>query len=1155
MTLDLKAHVLKSPSSWHMKEYDLRFLALALCLYSATLTSCSNFRKTFSGTAVQCGLSEQAVDSRAHYIKILLPNGGEISERDLATTRARYLTSGGSPQTLDASPKGCFLRPNQAGVLQVYSLQGLQSSRQFGADGVGLEYVSLEETGQAEAELLCPSQGYFADQSLEFPIRLGGTASQPSSRIQLLAKNLSSGIESELFLKNYGRASTSLGQNLPTSQLAEGSYELRLEALTTNNRWDESLISGNTRSLCPLAILHKSPTVAGDLSLGAATKSFYKKGESMNWTVTGPYSDLRVCKESRGNDEDNLAIDGTDSCRPKICVDNEAFQFANALRADESGVFDYFYFAENRAGLRSETACRRVIVSEQKPLLNVTWDETEWNRPLAVMSRPRPTVNAHISVAHPQRANAEIERSLSCKMDFLLDGVSALPAKDAVCMSGRCQGQRLDKWVACDTNFRASLDSFWNEQRARPSLMRLHVKADDSAGQVAEQVISVWIHPQRWENESGPSMPGDSSSVGFFRDANNTLFAKSYNSLMRWDEGSRVWNSVDLPFVDPLYVRFVRSGSGTIFAFNQSNGSELSDTRVEAYERIDSTWIPRTEGDAATPCFTGNAEPLAGGGIICTEYNRAVTYQNGQWKDVLLPLQEDGSPCHRLVVRKNGRLAVVCPDSSLHQQNAEGEWVGIPLDPDDKPNSEDAVYIDEDAEGQLWVVRGTYSRATARYFVNNTWTTTSLPSLKESNNSIEGFTRTTAGAFMYFDYFWDSGSKQWTRLKGLAESFPNTSFKSIHVGAGKIFLTAQGRLLLWDAGEILQYPLSWYGMNLEPSDINSASVFLGSGTDLWIMVPERPGYRFYKPTLIPFHKSNTFGPEVNTYSRFRESRSYTFWIEKSGDITLLVSDRGLIRSSHNGWETLWNAGSRTIARGGRVADGTFYMYSDYQDILKYREGDMKAEPWLGGGQFNINQTQGRVWIRDWLGQESWVIDSTGERKIAWPQDSRSNTPFDFANQAILLSDRISNPIYRLEESKPSWENVSSDEASLPVGAKFSSVKAVMLPGSLFFLQDGLFAVLNRGESTPKTWTMPDSENFGELTKVIQLGLNDFIIMSPSDGIYRGDGQQWKPVLIQSELTTRFKLEDRTYLYDMQIDSFHRLFVIGEYFRFLILEGL
>ncbi len=612
-----------------------------LCLFISV--ACRSSRPNFVADGVLCGVDPATIPAGHSLLKLLSPSGVELTPQDLTVTQARYWDAAQKVHDLQLTRKACAFLPKDAELVQVFSLNPkAQLTLRLPEEASRPRFMqeNLRTPPGFQAELLCPSDGWFAHEKLDFPVRLTAEGDLAGLRFRLIARQEQTQKDIELFQKPVGLNLTAWPRSLDTSKLPDGSYALRYEITQNFQGWDQT--EGSSTTFCPLIVLHKAPSVKGRTELVQGGKAVLARGEALPWTGNDALTQISVCKEPSGPDEDALKNDAQ-LCEAKAsCQNSRNFVNIFGQTAEDIGVFHYFIKAKDRTGRESNTLCQRVIVTDQQNFLSLDWNEAQWNQPAAVMSPMRPGFEATVRVRHQEQLDQDILDRLQCKVDFLVNGLTTLPGKDVICSQGRCQGQSLDTWRPCDAHIGAGIGAFFSNQNTQPSLMRLHVKAEDGAGHVNEIVRSVWIHPQRFAtalDKLYPSRPDGAAANSMARSSDGFIFAAFYPHVGMRTLSDPKWRLALMPFnYDYKSSQVFQGADGLVYAMGvgqaTENGKAPFDLAVWNGERFELLPIhPRMQECA----LTMQRHPVKG--LWCGTSSDVLHYHDGRWDELEWPLE------------------------------------------------------------------------------------------------------------------------------------------------------------------------------------------------------------------------------------------------------------------------------------------------------------------------------------------------------------------------------------------------------------------------------------------------------------------------------------------------------------------------------------
>ncbi|MDQ3235513.1 MAG: hypothetical protein M3Q07_27195, partial [Pseudobdellovibrionaceae bacterium] len=382
-----------------MLQNSIRFLSMLMLVLG--LFGCHDqFRGEWQQAARVCGLAPESITEDEVLVQLQTPAGQSLEPEHLLTIRSRFLEPERNASEITLSPGGCAHVPLRNGVLQVVSGTfgwSLAEPLTLASSDHRLLQKRLIPSPQAEAELQCPEEGFFTNDSLDSPLRWSSTGSLQPFHMELIAEDEATGTSVRLFEKPYGENLPASPAILDTRVLAEGRYVMKLSFSSSTEGWDQPRLAPAKKASCPLTVLHHPPLVGGweSLSLTQALP-VYAKYSILPWHSSGPESQLLVCREKRGADQDMISsprIDDNQCPAHDLCKDPRNFEAVTKVVADAAGVFDYFLVVKNKAGIRSSPRCRTIVVSDSKPKLVVNWKNPDWNRTLTHMQLPHATVS------------------------------------------------------------------------------------------------------------------------------------------------------------------------------------------------------------------------------------------------------------------------------------------------------------------------------------------------------------------------------------------------------------------------------------------------------------------------------------------------------------------------------------------------------------------------------------------------------------------------------------------------------------------------------------------------------------------------------------------------------------------------------------------
>ncbi len=1137
-----------------------QFIVFGLAFMVLLLNGCSRFTRTFQGVAWECGLREDEVSLEASYIKFLKPDQSELSGVERATTRARYISSVGTIKPLELTQKACVQVPSETGTLQISNINpGLQASLSFAQKSrtTGFERVNLQKHTELQAELICPDEGYFAHDSLPFPARLLANGSLQATRIRILAIAAASGREQELFRKDYGQDVSVWPDHLLTKNLPEGSYNLSLEIVQSSRGWDLPL-SAATGGLCPLQILHREPGIKGLTRLVEPMASFVKKGETFSWTSESEFGRLFVCRESKAQDADELTTEDSTSCEPQAeCKDSSSFKAFSQLTATDAGVFDYFLYAQDRSGRRSDMACQRIIVSDQKPTLRVRWEEASWNQAMAVMASPKAGFAATIEVSHQQRSDRNLASQLQCRVDFMVDTATSMAGRDVLCTSGRCRGMRMDRFVPCDTNVEASLYDFWSNQMARPLLMRLHVRADDGSGHWAETMRSVWIHPQRWQQETMPPFAavGSDEVTSLTRDRQGNIFTVYRTNPALWDPKTQTWKSIRSPLTQPFAdLKVFASEEGEVFL----TGLLPTSARPAAGDAAIARWNGQTW--ELLPAHPGTSEcyfqvrPHPRGGFWCeVDDVKAIHFKDGSWSEIDFPKDKTGNVCNTwgvadrgspIVASRDGGYWMVCyTPGVLYHRTAEGIW-------DEKSYELPSLeQIAEDGSGRLWTLqrdqRGPKTHFIVGYVENGQWTkvATSDPKTLVGASLIPA----PGGSILYYDMQWNQETKRWERLPGLDRYWPDMHLTAFYTQDKRLMLSTRNGFASWNAGDVSFYPVSWF--DLEPNVLSSQLLHFSSDGDFWFRAALQRSSQL-KLRRIRLRPWNSFGVDTGLFLRSEGSIVGGLWFNDAGLPLTYIGGKGLFEASDAGWKNSVPTDLGWIA--GRDGAGNIFVSTAHE---VYRTQGESLHRLIEEGKLQNSYTflahhtkDQRVWAFRTGTRFVWRLGAGQPEEFFLPENTTLNEVKDLMGRLVAFT---SNGIMAFDLNSLTWKAVSYEDLGLPADTDYAI--PVSSEHVLVKLTNKTWVLRGLAPELDRVITPPVPDPYMPPSQLIVIKENDYLIFVQNRGMFRGDGQRWTPLLTDKDVARMMPGIGEPYFTQSYLDPLGRVWLTGKPFRLMMFE--
>jgi hypothetical protein len=1097
---------------------------------------CQKFKDRFDSVGSLCGVDPAAMGSEERFVKLESPDGQELAAETLLTTRSRFLHPSRSSENLAISPRGCVRIPASAGVLQAFSsARGWSISETMDArSDKNLLRLPLQTSPKVSAELQCPPQGFFAHEELPFPLRWASDGALQSARFEITASHEQLQKTFMLFEKPYGVNLTGLPAQIATRDLPEGQYLLRLNFQLSTEGWDVPGPVPTRTESCALTVLHRRPEVGGldGYTLDNRVAAF-AKDSILPWKTPSPEADLLYCRESRAKDQDEGALPpASDSCQPQNrCQDLKNFERTGAIVVKDPGVFDYYAYAEDKAGNRSALSCQTLVVTDSKPSLELLWSEAEWNKPAAQMLIPRAQVELRIRGQHPQLEDASLATRYQCKADFVREDQSILSGRSVICTSGRCRNQSLEKYVPCDADLQLSLVDLWSNMKDAGGLLRVSVLADDRAGHIEEKMATIGIQPKRWKpTRWSDSTKLEDTSMQLLQDKKGRIFSVGFQSIS-------VRNEINDSWVEWPRPSTTDNGNITTAWFAQDNTlhvewESLRQNPPQFVRRIyrwdESGWqaLPSMDPNELLKCELPQA--FHRGGFFCKTAEGLAVYEGGSWTLTPYPNESCLTLPQNLVRDAGQKLWLQCGSSLYQKTQDQKEWTGVS---DPLP----LVKIAADAEGQIWTLRGT-----GRDALELTMSTASEsiklpppPSFTAIDLLPEDFVIGPASEIILGDSYWDKGTSSWKVFPYLAQKDPGLRVQALFVGKGDLLWIADKGLMNWDGERLRYWDYGIYGLQLVRTHIEAA---MGQKSTPWVLAAPGSGYAF------PFEF------QLRSWAYFPKPKSAPNsgvngpWVDAASVPSIYLSNDGLYTLEAGGW-------TRTLRSPGLNSEAAVED-SIFEPILLSTQGIFRLAPdksWTALVRFpddryywgGIRDSQGRYWVYEDGTTDLGVVDGFSYYKVSVGPDAGTDVKGIFAaKQGLVVA--TDTGLFTRAEGQADWTKKSWQDWGLSSVDRIREVDDrtlfVSVADSGFITE---FWLLDLESGTKKAFVVP--ENSSSLGNIRRTADGDFVIHILFD-VFRTDGTNYTKIFSRSDLYSLPEEPNGTFMQiqNLQVDAQNRV---------------
>lgn len=1089
--------------------------------------SCQRFHKKFETIAMRCGVEPSQVDRNRIALALVTERGETPSALALANLSIRFVDSENKAEALAASPMGCIFIRAEDGIVQAQNPDaGLHLSVPVKGNNLSnLDEIILKKKSLVDFQLLCPKEGLYSNGVLPLPLNIKGQGSLESLAIQLRADS------HVLLQKPYGEASWELPSQLSLSTLPAGTYRLKMSYQSSMDAWD---VPAPALADCPLSIQTEAPSIQGLQFARTKMEKPYpiKKGELLNWYADSPIrAELRSCREDLAADEDALDVT-TLECVPKAqCLDEKNFELHEQKRADATGLFHYFVYAEDRAGNRSPLQCERVVVSAAAPRIDLSWKNPKWNVPLSVMEEAVLDMEAVAAVTHPEISDAGLLRDLECKVDFRINGTMMLPGRDVLCTNESCQALTLDQYQTCGPNIRFTLGRFWGEQKAQRMEMRLHVRSSDGAGQWQEATRSLWIYPERFKPLAMP-MPADrGTEIKEARDG--TIFLANNRELFKWNESLKNWERVALTMPTELRAFDLhQDGHGDLYAVWRTNES------LGILQLNDKVWDPVADHPILASCHPEFQVHPESGFFCQKETEPAMLWRNKQWQILDLPDSCD-------VFEFFSSDMVTCKGSAIYQK-IEGAWRAVP----DAPTGVRQTI--RDSKNRPWVL-GVAEKDSAltdslSYFEDGRWNKIETRPKRRAQRYGSKIYADPSGGVYYNDAAYVEANNSWQIPQDLEMAFPRivARLKQDHLKR-TWFLTDHG-MGLYTAKGLRFYPLAAFGIAAVDDYL------LDSKDRLWIFT----GVTDDAKSILRFDPVNwhSYREEAGIKAGEANSRIWPLWLNQEGLPEFLFSYGGVMQGTANhGWKrivpdtTADDTVLQTVVLNGQGER----LGHDYKNIFVINEGSSEKISSFSPGatlyHHSYPDKKGRLWFYHMGTRNYWLLDGRNLIHAPLPENFKIG---DGVRMYVLPERTLvtyAGKFLSWNEGTAQWDERTWMEERLPDrGHIFEQigpdhVLIQMSNGSPLRLQTRSARDI---QIIPKPPVSTSNGRFRQTN-------SGLLFISFRDAIYLYHKDKWIKLISVTDIAQRLDSLQPVEIQNAELDSWQRLWVTGTNFKLLRLD--
>lgn len=1078
-----------------------------LCAF-LIISGCTRINNDSDQLALDCGISRQQAQNNT-YLKISADSMASYDETSSLFLSARFQDSETKEtEGLSVTRRGCVRLPERAGRILVSNKQQKMSavynhSPSFWSRSNPI--VKIQSSPSIKAKTLCPEDGIFGNRQIQSPFQFETQGSLEPVRLRIFVSNAVSKLETNLYVKDFSETLKGFPENTDVQNLSEGIYYLRAGVTDYGEGFDvgEKLLISDTA--CKLVILRQEPRVEGLNQTTDPTARVLSRGDKVPWTSSSPDETLFICKEP---------YESKSLCKPTSeCQSANNFRAQTRVDVERPGIFNFFILSKDKAGNQSSMICETVVVSEQSPNLDLRWLRQDWNTDGGeAMDLPYASIEAQAFLRHPQIDPKDLERTLECKVDFLIQGRTPLKGKDVVCGSGRCVGRNLEEFTPCSPQVQIDLRKIWQQKSVAVSQLRLTMRADDSAGHKVEKTISVWINSSKWPLsplKEVATIQGQEPWLTFHDNFDQLLMKSTYSKpfLVKDDN----WKETQVDADQDLKLWQIQQGSnGEIYAEAYLDAATVAFNGI--FHWTGKLWQKERHTNVCRRLYPARKSEVfcgtvASQGEISTISQLGV-WRDGGWKMFDTPtVLNIGS--ERVLEDHGGRVWIFASGQAYYRKVEDPTWKKLVI--------EDFSDYFADKDGNVWLYIPSLT-GNSNYFLKSNGGQFEKIQQPPATQYFRDKPRLSPDGRMTFGaYAWDQSSKSWQAME-FPKKFESTKsdYYPLFDNRGQVWWFDEYGLMGYLNQNYVYIPLNLTGLSCFDESSECGIAITGEKT-LTLSALKTSGFHYETFTLKPepliiFDMESLGMPPTKDITKtwtnrdgsieiqFGYAQAPTFrldnghWVPGSTfkfpagsfshrmpDGRWLFSDRfGLHLQSGDSWETifdpnsqnfygvierLWNLENTTLFRLGST--GSLYRI-DGNLVTRLNSPDNKRFFMLGGSLWGINE-DGFVRYKNLNFDIDVVYSSTllGEDVL---------NVFETAEYEVLVYDGHTDPYLlalsengtRLKIDFPSrFSEQIRDAARLGPGQY-----AVLLSNGIYEVDKGIWKILVSSEDLSKMGYMP-----------------------------------------------------------------------------------
>lgn len=867
-------------------------------LFLMVAFGCHNFSNGVSKAELECGTFDTEYDSTG-YIKLVTENGPAVDSFPPSDIKVQLvdLEYTRPVMNLTMTSKGCAILPKrppnryridvrvQNTTLAATKILSTVTNEQ-------IESLKLHPARNGKYSLACPKEGIFASRTFPNPLLIADVESLETNQISLVAQPVDQTGESiPLIKKDFGSELTAanFGAEISTDNLKEGSYYLR--AITATLAEEFGLLPKfiNDEKSCILTVMKTAPAISSEIF---SSKGFFvsKKDNELPFKLKSNVSSIQYCRQPFHSRPEPFT-----SCKQiaKNCQSVGEFRSISDGPTSVTGLFDYFFYATDRAGNKGELQCQSIAIIDQPPSFSIEWPYPTWQQPNTYMKDAVLTIKPMITVPDEQTLpSTQVEQSFQCRAEFISQEGVTIRGSDVSCIGGKCSGQSLEDFVPCDRNFEISLAKVWSSTYANNATLKVTVQSDVGNESIATLSRSINIQSKRWQAQKLP-VPNVNWEQTIKLDNQSLLASFRDTGTFLWK--NETWTKIFPSNLDTNKLtnsKIIQDNKGTIYGFFETKGDNSQAGKLDTYTYENENWTPLTDQPVFKNCVLVTARPTSGFTCISSTAD-IVSFDGSVWMLEPAGLVITKDPIFRSLIDLEQGLFFATNRSIYVRDSLNGLWQTLYSVPE---NDTTNIMQVQAFDGDIWVYLS--DRLTAKMIriegsAPFEISPVSIPKIKISGlGQTRAFEINENNQLYFFSYKWDSNQQVWQKVEKVPEDLPGYDVKFERDLEGRAWLKSSIGFV--DANQGVFYPTANQGIN------PSRALFLNEQGDLYFLgIPaEAEVIQLYKISRKNYVVLNQESSRLSLES-FPDA-----WVTADGTISAAAFRKGEIQTlTNSSWKS------------------------------------------------------------------------------------------------------------------------------------------------------------------------------------------------------------------------------------------------------------